>query len=194
MSTHLSRHFEKKRLALDFKPSELARITGCTNILKNGNRIRQFEITGTISRELLQEIAAALEVDPATIERLVELDRREIFEQWLQWANEPIQPYVVIRLIPAVYSNRPVPPEMATMEEAESWASSIAKEIRKCCCLVWNRRISCWFNEDGSLGERIEAVPNDPNVPWMRIGGKHFTFGHDLSSVSPVDWPKKLGV
>jgi hypothetical protein len=79
------------------------------------------------------------------------------------------------------------------MEEAETWASAVAGEIKKRCCLVWSRRISCWFSEDGTLTKRTEAVPGEPNTPWIKIGGKGpaFVFGDDLGTVSLLDWPKK---
>ncbi len=191
MSTHLSRHFEEKRLARGLKPGHLAHLAGCTNIPKTGNRIRTFELSGHISQELFTKLATALEVDQATIERLVEQDRREFFEEWLQWVNEPVKPYLVIRLMAAVYSQRAMPPDITTIEQAETWAGSVAREIKKRCCLVWNRRISSWFNEEGELTERTEAVPGKPNVPWMKVGGKAFTFGADLVSVSQVNWPKR---
>jgi hypothetical protein len=195
MSTNLSRHFEKQRLEKGLKPGQLARLAGCVNVQKNGSRIRSFELSGTIGQGLFEKIAAALEIDPATIEGLVEQDRREFYQEWLAWVNEPIQPYLVIRLIAAVYSSRAVPPEITTREEAEKWASTVAGEIKKRCCLVWSRRISCWFSEDGTLTKRTEAVPGEPNTPWIKIGGKGpaFLFGDDLGTVNKVNWPKKPG-
>jgi hypothetical protein len=191
MSTHLSRHFEARRLASGLEPGQLARLAGCTNVVKNGNRVRQFERTGAISAELLHRLAAALEVDPATVERLAEQDRREFLERWLQWVNEPTRPYLVVRLMAAIYSERPVPAEIITLAEAEAWASAVARREHKRCCLVWCRRLSCWFDHDGTLERRTEATPGKPNVPWMRIGGKTFTFGADPASTSLVDWPKR---
>jgi hypothetical protein len=189
MSTHLSRCFEEKRLALGLKPGQLARLAGCSNVNKNGNRIRQFEITGNISQELFTKIAAVLEVDQATVARLVEQDRREFFDEWLTWVKEPIQPYLVVRLMCAIYSRRALPPGINTMEQAEQWAASIARQEKRRCCLVWSRRISCWFDEK-ELYARTEATPGAPNVPWMSIGNKTFTFGPDLGSVSSVGWPQ----
>ncbi len=195
MSTHLSRDFEQKRIEKGLKPGQLARFVGCANIQKNGSRIRCFELSGNIGQELFEKIAVALEIDAGTIERLVEQDRRDFFEEWLAWVNQPIQPYLVIRIIAAIYSSRVVPPEITTMDQAEHWASGVAGEIKKRCCLVWSRRISCWFGEDGSLTERNEAVPGEPNVPWIKVGGKGpaFVFGDDLGTASMVDWPKKPG-
>ena len=190
MSTHLSRYFQTKRLALGLKPGQLAQRAGCSNVSKNGNRIRQFEIGGDISQEIFTRIAAVLEVEQATVERLVEQDRREFFAKWLAWVNEPIRPHLVVRLMAAVYCRRWLPGEITTMDEAEGWASAIAKQQKMKCCLVWSRRISCWFDEGGKLYSRTEATPGEPNVPWMRIGGKTFNFGPDLGSVSSVGWLK----
>jgi hypothetical protein len=190
MSTHLSSHFEQARLSRNLKPSDLARLADCKNVLKNGNRIRKFELTGDISKELFDKLAVILEIDAATVERLVEKDRREFFEAWLAWVNEPIQPHLVVRLMAAVYSRLAVPSEITTMDEAEVWASKIAKENRRKCCLVWSRRISCWFSEDGTLFSKTEAVPGEPNAPWMKIGGKKFLFGEGLRVVGVVDESK----
>jgi hypothetical protein len=52
---------------------------------------------------------------------------------------------------------------------------------------LWSRRISCWFNTDGTLTVRTEATPGEPNVPWMKMGGRVFTFGTDLDSMSLVE-------
>lgn len=195
MSTHLSRYFQQKRLDRGLKPGQLARLAGCVNVQKNGSRIRSFELSGSIGQELFEKIAAVLEIDAATIEQLVEQDRREFYEEWLAWVNEPIQSYLVIRLMAAIYSSRALPPEIITMEEAEKWASAVAGEIKKRCCLAWSRRLSSWFSEDGALTKRTEAVPGEPNTPWIKIGGKGpaFMFGDDLGTVSMVDWPKKPG-
>jgi hypothetical protein len=41
-----------------------------------------------------------------------------------------------MRLMAAIYNSRPVPSEIATMEQAETWASAVAGGIKKRCCLV----------------------------------------------------------
>jgi transcriptional regulator with XRE-family HTH domain len=176
MSTHLSQHFFEKRIAIGLKPSQLARLAGCSNVLKNGNRIRQWELGGKISLELLMKIASVLEIEQHIIEKLAEQDRQEFIEAWLKWVDEPIQPRLVVRLMAAIYSSRPVPENTNTMEEAEKWASSIAKQQKMRCCLVWSRRISCWFDENGVLEGRTKAEPGKSIVPWMQIGNKKFTF------------------
>jgi len=144
-------------------------------------------MTGDISKELFDKLTAVLEIDAATIEQLVEQDRREFFESWLKWANVPIQPYLVVRLMAAVYSRLAVPPGITTMDEAEAWASEVAAERKMKACLVWSRRISVWFAEDGAVYSRTEAVPGKPNAPWMKIGGKKFLFSDGLRSVNVVE-------
>ena len=192
MSTHLSSHFEQARIARGLKPGQLAQQIG-KNVSKIGNRIRTFELTGDISKELFEKLVAFFEIDAAIIERLVEQDRREFFREWLAWVNEPITPYLVERLMAAIYRSVPLPPEITTMERAEEWGAAVAGELKRKCCLVWSRRISIWFDERGDVVNRSEAVPGQPNCPWMKIGGKTFNFSEELRSVKMIDWPKKPG-
>jgi len=191
MATQLSRFFEQQRLAKGLRPGELAHLIGCSNVPKNGSRIRVFEQTGAISKELSEKLIRYFEVDIETIERLVELDRRDFFSKWLVWANEPVKPYFVIRLMAAVYTHRELAPDIETIEEAEQWAASIASETRQRCCLVWNRRLSVWFDATGAISARTEAAPGEPNAPWMGRAEKRFILNEDLRSQSPVEWPKK---
>lgn len=110
MATHLSRHFEERRLAKGFKPGQLAALVGYKNIPKGSNRIRAFEITGKISTSLFEKLAVVLEIDRATIEKLAKQDHQEFFDAWVRWVNEPITPSLSIRLMPAFY----FPPQLAT--------------------------------------------------------------------------------
>jgi hypothetical protein len=73
------------------------------------------------------------------------------------------------------------------MDEAERWAAAVAAEKKRKCCLVWSRRISVWFAEDGTVYSRTEAVPGEPNVPWMKVGGTRFLFGEGLRTVGVVE-------
>jgi hypothetical protein len=84
MSTNLSRYFQQKRLDRGLKPGQVARLADCVNVQKNGSRIRSFELSGSIGQELFEKIAAVLGIDAGTIERLVEQDRREFYQAWLE--------------------------------------------------------------------------------------------------------------
>lgn len=191
MSTRLSRFFEQQRIGKGLKPGQVADLIGYTNISKGGSRICSFEQTGSVSKELFEKLAAFFLIETEAIEKLVEDDRRDFFRKWLAWANEPIQPHLVVRLIAAVYSRRELSPDIGTIEEAEVWAAAVARESRLKCCLVWSRRLSIWFDETGRIVGRTEAAPGEVNVPWMRIGGKPFVLGDDLHSTKQVEWLKK---
>jgi len=186
MSTRLSRYFEKRRRALGLKPGQLAILAGCPNPIKAGNVIRTFELTGKISQELFEKLIAVLEIDLGKVDQLVERDRRDYFDRWFQWVNEPIEPYVVQRLMPAVYRRLPLPEGIESLEEAEEWVSGCAREFRTKCCLVWSRRLSVWFDEKGNLETKTEAEPGKSNAPWVRAGGEPVHFSENLRSLRPV--------
>jgi transcriptional regulator with XRE-family HTH domain len=179
MPNHLAHHFQEARLARGFSLGQVARLAGYQNVSKGCNRIHHFERSGSIDRELLRKLATVLEINEATIKELAERDQRAFLDDWNRWVNEPIQPFLVLKMIPAVYSRRTVPDDLRTIEDAEAWASSVAAANRQKCCLVWSRRISCWFTEDGSLSHRSEAVPGELNMPLMQMPASkgRFLFG-----------------
>lgn len=190
MSTNLSRYFEKLRLERGLKPGELARLIGAPNASKIGGRIRQFELTGVVSRELLIQLMAFFGVDKESIDRLIAVDRQEYYEKWLQWVDTPIEPYCVTRLMATVYRSIAVPPEL-TQEQAEARIADFAKKEHLICCLVWSRRLSVWFNREGVVYARNEATPGVIHMPCSRIGHKSFLFAGDLRKMVSVELPPK---
>ena len=65
-----------------------------------------------------------------------------------------------------------LPDEVRSVEEAERYASEFARERQMRVCLVLSRRVSVWFDEQGSFQFATEAVPGgEPNEPYMKIGG-----------------------
>jgi hypothetical protein len=173
MSTRLSRYFEQKRLEKGLKPGQLARLAGCANVPKSGDRIRHFELSGYVQQELFEKITAALEISADDIQELVEQDRMEHFEACTAWLNEPVQPSVSVH-----YGGRSLPPEITTMEEAERWTSAFALEVKQRCWLLWNRRFSALFHWDGTLIERRETLPGTPPGPFR---GRH-RFSHSITT------------
>ena len=98
---------------------------------------------------------------------------QEDLEDWLRWANEPIRPYLVVRLMAAIYSQADLPDEVRSVEEAERYASEFAKGHRLRVCLVLSRRVSVYFADDGSFRYASEAVPGgEPNQPYTVVGGR----------------------
>ena len=193
MESQLAKHFRTTRLAKGINLGQLARLAGYRNVSKGANRINKFEGGGDIHAELLHKLADVLSIDRQTVDRLVEEDRRQFFEEWNAWANEPIRPYLVIRLMAAIYCPHELPEEIQSVEEAEEYAGAIARERRMRCCLVLSRRISVWIAQDGSISSVTEAVPGQPNMPVTYIGGKAClmkTLDHGIA-IRQITWPTK---
>jgi hypothetical protein len=96
---HLATYFQRKRREKNLRLGQVARLVGYKKVSKGCRRIETFERTGLIASDLLAKLATALEIDQSTVNRLAEEDLRE----WMAWANEPIRPYMVARLMAAVF-------------------------------------------------------------------------------------------
>lgn len=173
--THLADHFREVRRGRDLSFGELARRIGYANVSKGGSRISTFERTGQIDEGLLENLALALGVDEATINRLAAIDRKEYLDAWKKWANEPVSMKVVLRLMSAVYNEIAVPDKIKEPEEAERWAAALARHHHLKACLVLSRRTTVWFDESGKVYDRKEQQPfDDSNIPYMRISSRQF--------------------
>jgi transcriptional regulator with XRE-family HTH domain len=165
MQSKLAEHFRKTRLSKGLRVGHLARLVGYNNVSKGANRINKFEGGGDIQAQLLLKLADVLGIDRQTVDRLIEEDRRQFFEEWNAWANEPIHPYVVVRAMAAIYCPHDLPEEIQSVEEAEAYAAALCRKWHVKCCLVLSRRISVWFAEDGSIYDVTEAVPGQGVTP-----------------------------
>lgn len=190
MTTRLAKHFKELRLQRGLKPGQLAALAGCKNISKNGSKIVGFETTGDISKELLTQLTTTLEVDPELVNQLIAQDRQQWYEEWLQWVDAPVEPYMVVRLMAAMY-NRLSLPRGVTQEQAEQITSDFAKEKKLRCCLVWNRRLTVYFDRHGEIEQRTHAEPGIVNSPCSSIGGRSFIFGGNLTQVVAIELPQK---
>ena len=196
MSTHLSRHFRQRRLDLGLRLPDVARRCGYQNIAKGCNRIDRFEKSGEIHPQLYIKLAAALEIDPATCDRLNELDKQQARKEWLEFINEPIEPHIVFRAIPGVFFGKDLPDNCATVEEMEAFASEFARKYHKMVWLILSRKLTIRYNDDGTKRSVDEATPDHPNAPYMRLkrGRTPFLFGCDGGGLSlrPIQRPPKL--
>ena len=141
-------------------------------------RIRNLEEACHARPWLWQQVARIFGVDDATFNQLVEEER--VFQQeetarrqaeFDAWAAVPVRPYGVMRLMSAVYAEISIPVG-ATQEEAERIVSEKARETRHQCCLVWNRRWSIFFRENGTLWHRRESGPTRNYTPFMVVGNR----------------------
>jgi len=194
MESKLSKHFRNVRLAKSLTLGQLTRLVGYTNISKGANRINAFERGGGVRADLRTKIAEVLGIDPLTVDRLMEEDRRQFFAEWSAWAHEPIRPYLVVRFMAAIYAQHNLPEEIQSVEEAEAYATNVARTRHLRCCLVLSRKISVWIEADGSISRVTEAVPGEVNTPVMRIGNKDClmrTIDHGIA-LQQIHWSQQV--
>jgi hypothetical protein len=142
--------------------------------LKAANKVIKFERDGNIRPDLLQKLAAALEVSTDDIRRCIEADKAE----WERWADEPIEPHLVARVMCAVYSTKRIPPELQASREAmEKFGSAFAKERKWRVWLVLTKRTRVWFDEKGARIGVTEDTFEESFGPYMQLGGRKFLLG-----------------
>ena len=171
MTTHLSRFFQQRRLAQQISFGDLARLCGYANVTKGANRVIKFERDGSIHPDLIHKLASALDISTAEIRQCVEADKAE----WEAWADEPIEPHLIVRLMAAIYSPKSIPSELQVSRTAmEDYASAFCREKGMRVCLVLSRRTRVWFSVDGEITGVTEDTFEESHGPYMQIGGKKF--------------------
>lgn len=186
--SHLGDYFRTRRRERDLTLGQLARLLGYRNLSKGSNRISSFEAGGKVHPDLLGKLAGVLEVTPDEIRRLAAEDYRD----WLAWANEPIRPYVVLRLLACVYQRIELPDEAMDPEAAQQFAAGLARDRKRMVFLIMSRRLSIGFDATGTAYSRTEATPDMPCEPYAVIGGRRCQFDFSGSDVlRPIDEPKR---
>jgi transcriptional regulator with XRE-family HTH domain len=123
----LGKLFRARRVKKGLSLHQLAELVGYGNLNKGSNRIQRFESGGKIMPDLFAELVSILEVSPDEVSRSIAED----YEEWLTWANEPIRPYVVMRLMACVYQRGQLPGYALTIEMAKDHAARLARESGK---------------------------------------------------------------
>jgi len=199
-STYLSRHLQLLREQRGLRPGQLAVALGASNPSKVGSLIRSFELGEPLSDHWLQALMAVLLPDPDDLRRCLALDQEEAQRQldldrlaWEAWADEPIEPFLTIRYIPAVYGVRAVPQAFCTPLDtaednawarvrAEEWAAGELKRFRAKGFLSWTRRERTWFDEYGlNPCRRPVSFDSRSSGAWMQVSGsqRRFLLGDD---------------
>ena len=187
-SSHLSRHLAGLRQQRGLRPGQLAACLGASNISKVGSMIRAFELGEPLSVHWIKKLVAELQPDPTGLRQCLELDRAEAAEQlerdriaWELWADEPIEPFLTIRYMPAVYGVREVPRAFCTpresaedrewaRERAEVWAADELRRFRAMGYLTWSRRERTWYEQHGLNPRRLpERFEDRDYEAWVRV-------------------------
>ena len=194
-SSHLSRHLQSLRLQRGLKPGQLAVHVGARNVSKVGSLIRAFELGEPLSDYWLQRMLAVLQPSQADLRRCLQLDQAEAAAQleckrisWEAWADEPIDPFLTIRYVPAVYGVREVPRAFCTPREsvkdngwararAENWAADELKRLRAKGFLNWSRRERTWYDVCGLNPQRMAVTfDNRQAGACMQVSGSQQKF------------------
>jgi hypothetical protein len=152
MTTHMAKHFRKRRVEMRLSLAQLARMLGYVNISKGYRKIDAFERTGRCHPVLFGKLTAALGIDETTRRRLAYED----YKEWLAALANPPTPYLLRSPIRGCIG---LPEELTTVEEMERYAADHARRHRTDVWLVLGRRIRVRFAKDGSLKEVVEAQP-----------------------------------
>ena len=178
--THVSRYFESLRVNQGLKPSQLASLMAASNILKIGSLIRQFELTGEISFYWFQKLVDFLNPEKDELRRCIKLDQNIQLTEFNKWASQTIDPYLIIRYMPAVYATKKVPAAFkSSRKEAEEWCSKELKSYRAKGYLNWTKIDQTFFERGGLNPSRFKASFKEPPCSsWMKVSGssKKFIF------------------
>ena len=125
---------------------------------------------------------------------LIEHNHQEFVQRWNDWADEPITPYLVVRVIPGVYFEEEIPPSLSsqgTTEAMVQYAADYAKHMQKKVWLVLSRRLTIYFNEDGEKHVQ-KAVLGRCNTPYMQLVGSKQKFRFtDGMAMRPLNEPEE---
>ncbi len=169
MSTNLSRFVKGERLKQGLNYAELAGKMNYTNVNRGMRRVIDLEREGIVHSEVLEKISDALNLDRDYINALINKDRQEQEEEFEKYLSEPIQPYFILRIIPAIYQSYDLPGNFSTEEEAAEYVAGIAKEKQKKALLCLSRREKISINEKGEIMGKIKTTMDNAHYPYTRI-------------------------
>ena len=108
----------------------------------------------------------------------MELDEAQQRQAWEACANEPIDPFLTIRCMPAVIGAREVPRAFCnSREEAENWASRELKYFAAKGYLNGSRRERTWYDLFGVKPRRdMVTFEKRGQGAWMQLGGSQRKF------------------
>jgi transcriptional regulator with XRE-family HTH domain len=189
MRTHLGDFFAALREKRGLRAGQLATEIGYKDPSKGGAKIANFEQRGEAFPELLQKLIEYFQVDPEVVIELIDRDHLEYRDRVNAWLDEPMEPHVIVRLIPAVYAYHKLPAEVTTLEEAEEHTRQKLKKWPLKLVLVWTRRISVFFDPQNPQGCRLDSTPERMVHVYSCLGNRPFLWGSDLRSFVGVKLP-----
>jgi transcriptional regulator with XRE-family HTH domain len=157
--SHLGQLFRNARREAGLTRKQVAQAAGYKNLNKGLRRLGTLEDGQTVlpDPKIVERFAAVLKVDEADILMVSSLDCQDL--------NRPITPYLVERMMPAVYRRHQLP-EGCTVEDARSFAARMSIERERSFCLVLSRVRAVYFYPSGESCE-------SHLVPGMSFGRRN---------------------
>ena len=177
MNKHLRNLIHKHRASMGLNFGQLAELSGYRNRSKWAIKICNFEREGTGDDEMVSKVIQSLEIDHQEVQEAIQKD----YMIWENWANEPVQMQMLIRITGVIILIHDMPPEITSREAAIEYAQKYAKENGLRVCLVLSRRESAWIAADGHM-HISETTPGVPNIPYASVGGKKFLYNGSQDS------------
>ena len=150
--SHIGELFKAARQKAGLTRKEVALAAGYHNLNKGLRRLNMLEDGKTMlpNPRIVERFAAVLGIDEADIAKASARDWEEL--------DRPIRPYLVERLMPAVYRRHHLP-EDVTVADAREIASRMSIETGRSFCLVLSRVRCVYFYPSGRFRES-HYVPN----------------------------------
>ena len=144
--SHIGELFEIARREAGLTPKEAALAAGYQNLNKGLRRLNMLEDGQTMLHDprIVDRFAAVLGIDEADIAVASALD-------WEEW-DRPIKPYLVERLMPAVYRRHELP-EDCPVDKARKIATKMSVVTGRSFCLVLSRVRTVYFYPSGKSCE-----------------------------------------
>ena len=138
----LGKLLEKRRKEQGLSKKEMVLKLGYLNINRGIRRVNAIE-NGEVIREVTVKMMRILGV---TQEEMATCEKKQA--EWID-SLPPIKPYIVVRIIPAIYLNADVPQHL-TEEEMVEYAIALSKRQNRYVCLQYARAKRYWINPNGS--------------------------------------------
>lgn len=152
--SNIAELFENRRKELDLSVREVAKKAGYTqkNLSKGMRKYSRLEESDCYfpRRSIRDKFAPVLGLTDEDIQGALHADIEEL--------DEPVDPYIIVRWMPAVYGSVELP-EQCSREEAVRKAHQVAREKNKRCCVVLSRIRGLYVEPDGSAQEAY-SLPN----------------------------------
>lgn len=153
---------------------------GCN---KGARRLMNLEEQGVEESDFVLRVLALLEVDFEKAHALAQVDAVHRHQALRRWADEPIEPVLVLSFGPHWFLQRTRPlPETAKddLAKAEGLVSRFLRRFNRQRDkpidghIIWSRRDEVWFDESGNILARIRQTDDElcEQLPRVQIGNK----------------------